>query len=442
MYAKWNFAVKLDSVLTSWTDMSDTECSDYDQDSVFTDAASGTGTDTTKRHSRTKRQLSVSEMARNLERKRQKNIKRPGDDKSPRQRKEADSARAGVTLEAIKDLIEKGNNHVIQVLERKFESMERRLEALESEVFDKDRVINDLTKECQQRKEENEELRQRLDGIDRNRRLSSLILTCRAFGTRTQGEDVVPRVVEVLNSRLPGLRLKSEDIQVAHRLETDSKVIVKFLRRSVRDAVYERRFELFPKRDVAERFAAGRGGVAAQSQMAPLYINESLVPDMQRIYQLLLAARSSANGSKIASVFTRRGLVYCRKTPGGVNILVKSQHHLQDLLGGKLPQLPDRRREQHSGREGGQRYVPRRDAGPRPAVSRPGGRQLSPASTTTGIRHPSETTEDPRSERGAGPTLGDRTRTAGEQADARLCAAMDTGAGNAGGATSSKNKGK
>ena len=49
--------------------MSEIDISDNDQDSVFTDAASGAETDTT---SRGKRQLSVSEMARNLERKRQK----------------------------------------------------------------------------------------------------------------------------------------------------------------------------------------------------------------------------------------------------------------------------------------------------------------------------------------------------------------------------------
>ena len=100
--------------------MSDTEYSENERDSVFTDAASGTGTDTA---SRAKRQLSVSEMARNLERKRPKNskTKKAGGAKSPQSRAEADTGGVNVTLEAIKDLIEKGNHHVIEALERKFE---------------------------------------------------------------------------------------------------------------------------------------------------------------------------------------------------------------------------------------------------------------------------------------------------------------------------------
>ena len=91
---------------------------------------------------------------------------------------------------------------------------------------------------------------------------------------------MIPKVVRILNSRLPGLDLTEGDLQVAHRLEGDSKVIAKFLRRGVRDNVFERRFELFPKRDSNGRLAHSRGGVASHQQMAPLYINKSLVPEL------------------------------------------------------------------------------------------------------------------------------------------------------------------
>ena len=72
---------------------------------------------------------------------------------------------------------------------------------------------------------------------------------------------------------------------------------------------------------------AGRGSAA-------LYINESLTPNNQHIFNSLLQARRSSSGAKISSVFSRRGFVFCKKEKNGPNIPVRDLQQLKMVLGG------------------------------------------------------------------------------------------------------------
>ena len=172
-----------------------------------------------------------------------------------------------VTLEAIQKLIEAGNDRVITALEKKFAQLERRVEILESENFEKDATVAKLSRELETERMLSRELAERIESMDANRRLSSLILTCSDFGKRLVGENIIEKSMDVLNKRFGGLELSADEIQVAHRLENEQKVIVKFLRRHVRDNVHERRFELFPRRSAED----GRNG-SHGDRIAPLYI--------------------------------------------------------------------------------------------------------------------------------------------------------------------------
>lgn len=94
----------------------------------------------------------------------------------------------------------------------------------------------------------------------------------------------------------------------------------------------------------------------------PLYIAESLIPDLKRVFKLLLAVSKPENVGLVASVFTRRGLAYCQKTQAGNNIWAKSEDHLRELLGGALPKLSFRDGQRRSGGAaagGGASPVPR-----------------------------------------------------------------------------------
>ncbi|KAF0306437.1 hypothetical protein FJT64_002467 [Amphibalanus amphitrite] len=295
------------------------------------------------------RRLSVPEMVRRAE---NRKSKRPAPDrgsKSPhdpalpaakRPLAEPDEP-PGVELSAgalaaISKLLDVRTAAVINAFEAKFERMERRLSVLESESMDKEIEIQRLGDELAHQIRINTDLQAQVESIDLNRRLASLILTCVDFGKRAVNENIEQIVVRILNERIPGLDLTTADIHAAHRLQRDDKVIVKFAKRSLRDKIYDARFSLtsYGPRADGSGVWPGAGGGRGGRRRSPLYISESLTAYNQSLYNQLLHARKTSGGSKIASVFSRRGLVYCRTVRGGPNIRVPDEATLRRIIGG------------------------------------------------------------------------------------------------------------
>ena len=259
-------------------------------------------------------------------------------------------------LASIQLLIDAGNARIISAIDAKIDILERRVSILEGESMDKGEEIRRLHYQLEQQGRALEELQLRVEGIDSNRRLSSLILTCEDFAV-CPDEDIEEKVTQTVNKRLQKIKMTVADIQVAHRLQGKNKVIVRFVKRKLRDAIYDSRFELFTG-------AAGRG----QRSMAPLYLSESLTPGNRLLYTALLDARKPENGGRIASVFTRRGQVFCRTEKGGSNIRVPDWERLQQIL---------ERAARGSPSSGRSAAVRGRGGGPPP--SRLAGRTPSPA---------------------------------------------------------------
>ena len=164
-----------------------------------------------------------------------------------------------------------------------------------------------------------------------------MILTCGEFGRRSADENIEEAVVKILNERISGLALTAADIQVAHRLQRDNKVICKFVKRSVRDRIFDARFDLLTRSRKPDDAGPGdRRSVGSLSGrlLPPLYLTESLTSYNQWLYGQLLLARKSSGGSTVASVFSRRGLVYCRTVRNGPNIRVTDNVTLQRIIGG------------------------------------------------------------------------------------------------------------
>ena len=218
---------------------------------------------------------------------------------------------------------------MLSTLDSKFEGLERRLEQLESEVMEKDLEIEKMKEKIDLQEKTIEELQERTDNMDANRRLSSLILTCNDFANATPNENIEEKVVQVINDRYPRLLVTTADIQVAHRLQSNDKVIVKFFKRQLRDEIYDGRFSMVSGAG-SDRRQWGR----PTRQLAPLYVTESLVASRAALYQELLRARRPENGGLVASVFSRRGVVWCRKVKGGENIRVPDRSRLRQILGG------------------------------------------------------------------------------------------------------------
>ena len=238
------------------------------------------------------------------------------------------SGEMSAALTTIQGMIDAGIGKVIASFEARFGNLERRLDMMESENMDKDMEIKQLKEQVGLQERSIKELHDRLEGLDANRRISTLILACDDFNGREQGEDVEEMVVQALSRRYPKLKVSSQDIQDAHRLQANNKIIVKFVKRKVRDAVYEGRFDM----------VGGGGGLRradrGAERLAPLFVTESLVASQSAIYQELLRARKPENGQIVASVFSRRGVVWCRKARGGANLRVPDEQHLRRILGG------------------------------------------------------------------------------------------------------------
>ena len=223
-------------------------------------------------------------------------------------------------LASIQLLIDAGNARVISAIDAKIDILERRVSILEGECMDKDEEIRKLHDRLEQQGRAFEDLQLRVESMDANRRLSSLILACDDF-VECADEDMEKKVTEVVNKRFPRIQMTEADIQAAHRLQGKNKVIVRFVKRRLRDNIYDSRFELF-------------SGIHGQRRrdMAPLFLTESLTPGNRLLYTALLDARKPENGGRVASVFTRRGQVLCRTEKGGSNIRVPDWERLQQIL--------------------------------------------------------------------------------------------------------------
>ena len=249
-------------------------------------------------------------------------------------------------LSKIEVMINNATGKVITAFNAKFEALERRIGILEGENFIKDQEMEQLRVKLAAEKDKVSKLEEQVESIDMNRRLSCLILTCNDFRKKRENENIVEMAVKVLNERIAGLDLTEADLSTAHRLQADDKVIAKFVRRETRDRVYDSRFTLIQQSSEQRRAGGSR-----------LFINESLSTKNNEIFQELLRAKKEENGGIIASVFTRRGTVWCQRQKKGTNIRVADESDLVRVLDGRRfssQSRPQRylREQPHSARGG------------------------------------------------------------------------------------------
>ena len=349
--------------------------SDSDDETGFTDCGLASGSESASGASRgRKRQFSMPEMVKKAETVRKAKRRATRGSESPGGPVPDGAGRTGgggvsaaqpvqlneATLAAIKHMIDQGNVKLMKSLEMKLEGFEKRIAMLEGECMDKDITIKQLSDRLQEQIKANEETQQRLEEIDSNRRLSSLVLSCEDFVSHPRGENIEHLVVKVLNDRIPNLAVTVADVHAAHKLQDDRKVICKFVKRHIRDSVYEARFNLAR----VWRGDPGRDG----RRLPSLYITESLTPRNRLLYDELLRARRPENGAIISSVFSRRGIVWCRTERAGANLRVPDEVALRRILGGKrFPPLP------RAARPAGAASRPARPAGGRPGDRAPPG---------------------------------------------------------------------
>ena len=264
-----------------------------DMESIFSDAEPPPLSTPTPSGGRT-RKSSVPEMVRALavKERRSKRARAGSKEASPTDSSSHSCRLDDVSLAAMQKIMEAGVAKALQIMDAKYEALEKRTEILEAELMDKEAQITDLKSKLATNEKAVQEMAQQVESMDINRRMNTLILRCESLGTRTNEENIERKVIELLAERFPDIRISSQDIQTVHRLQGDHTVICKFTKTSLRNQLYERRMDTAGKR-----------------RAAPLYINESLTAANQSIFNLLLDVKRKGG---IYTVFTRRGLVHIK----------------------------------------------------------------------------------------------------------------------------------
>ena len=269
---------------------------------------------------RTGRRLSVTERVQGFEKPpqtsqsvSQKRRRVSGHDRSP------SAGLDDLALSQIKGLIEAGNAVVIQKLEKleiRLKSFESRLEIVEHDTFEATSRSENAEREVARLTKENVSLKEQINAMDINQRLDSLILKCDEFGRRSLNEDIGEKTCHILNARFEWLNLSKDDLQVAHRLQAENTVICKFVRRSVRDQIYDSRFRQ-RTRETGRR----------------LFITESLSAQNRDIMNALVNAKKEG---RIYTCFTRRGCPFFKQNISSSSLRVSSLEQIQPLLNAPL----------------------------------------------------------------------------------------------------------
>ena len=177
----------------------------------------------------------------------------------------------------------------------------QRIRQIECSLSDKDAEIGRLRDELRECSGSAAAMEDSLDAAEAEFRQSTLILSGEAVPAPQRDsngrEDVTSVAVSVISAALPSVGVTESDIAGCFRVGDNRKIVCKFLRTgmgSVRDKVFEGRFELMKQRDQRRR----------------LFVAESLTRRRQAVFAALLEAKRK---KQIYTVFTRNGAVFFRE---------------------------------------------------------------------------------------------------------------------------------
>ena len=189
-----------------------------------------------------------------------------------------------------------------------------RIAELEGRLFEKDEEIERLSRELLESRNTTEELMDAVDHLETEVRQSTLILSGPAVPAprrRESGESYTPEdaasvAVAVIKKSMLNVTVSQSDVASCFRVGGLRRLVCRFVCAgpgSVRDEVYQGRFQLMNQRDEAQR----------------LFVAESLSRRRQQCLGVLLGAKKR---QQIYTVFTKNGVLFYKERKDGANIRV------------------------------------------------------------------------------------------------------------------------
>ena len=211
-------------------------------------------------------------------------------------------------------------------LNQRFDGIDAHIATLRSDLASRDKRISDLQDENNRLRADMSALQLKNDALEGYSRRDNLIFTgvpstaaqiVAAGNLAESNSTLVDKVVEICNNGM-NVSVKPENISTAHRLPrrnsgsvsgatSSSPVVVRFVRRCVRDDVYR------AKRELKSANLGYR-----------LYVNEDLSPLVHKIFQ---EARVKFRNRSIQGTWTTNGKVLVKSNAGQISVV----NSLKDL---------------------------------------------------------------------------------------------------------------
>ena len=236
-----------------------------------------------------------------------------------------------VIREEMRNMIREEFNEIRQQIQADLEQtiggLQQRLRDLEEHVNNRDESTEVLFRNAEVILSRSDALSKVVDDMSAEMRQPVLILSGGAVpapvdATDERGrrlpEDVAPIAVDVVKRALPEVLIEKTDIVSCFRVANTRKLVIKFAAsgpHTVRDRLYQGRFELMKKRNVPvnER----------------LFINESLSPRRQEYLTALLDLRKRG---RIHTAYSKDGMVFFRPTEHAAAIRVDDASKIRDYM--------------------------------------------------------------------------------------------------------------
>ena len=258
-----------------------------------------------------KRLRSVDEMVKSLEGKKKRVV-------SPKQSEKVRKEDRASFMDEIRMMIDasiKGATETLwERINGKMSSLEVKIDKLEGQIFERDKLIDELQETLRGCEEHITRLEDQVEDLERHSRSRNLIFSSGQFGKRTEGENIAEKTVTLINECFPSRNVTDKDFSAIHRIGNENSVICAFVNKNLRNELY------------AERLSLRRREVDAKGRV---YINESLTNSKREIFNRLLGLKKE---NRIWTVFTKNGIPCCKLSKDSQPISVSTFQQLESLV--------------------------------------------------------------------------------------------------------------
>lgn len=208
----------------------------------------------------------------------------------------------------------------IKMMRNAFESMKQSIEDNSNKLSEALGVILELRNENKLLKEENAQIKYRLDELEQYSRANNIIISNVPVVPHENTLQLVQNLGQVL-----GTEITANDIDACHRLrktknQTYPSIVVKFCRRVTKQAFIQNRR--------GKRITPDELGLKVHSNSQQIYINEHLTVANSK----LLAEAKRLHDSGFKFIWSRGGKIFARRDPDSEVVRITSLEQIHNLV--------------------------------------------------------------------------------------------------------------